>query len=58
MISFNSEFKNGDVKIGQKFDFGKRKWEVTVVSYDTFNAKTIDNKGGKQYIIAQFSYQK
>lgn len=56
MLSKQSELKEGEAKIGFKFDQDGRKWEVTILNFKSFNAKTIDKL--KPHLTATFNYKK
>lgn len=55
---FQSNFTEKEVKIGKKFSFQEREWEVTLINKSNFNAKTINNTDTQRQIIAQFKFRK
>ncbi len=56
MVTKESDIEAGQAKIGFKFDQDGRKWEVTIINFNSFNAKTID--GLKPHLTANFNYKK
>ena len=56
--SYRSELTHEEVKVGMKFDFLERKWEVTMVNRSNFRAKTTDNSPTKGQKVADFIYKK
>lgn len=56
MLSKQSNLNKGQAKIGFKFSQDGRQWEVTILNFSGFNAKTIDKL--KPHLTASFSYKK
>jgi hypothetical protein len=53
--TYQSVYEFEDVKLGMRFDFGNRKWEVLSKSTYVFDAKTVDGHPG---VRAVFKYKK